>query len=138
MIQRVQSLILTAIVAISVIVFIIPLGEKVDDIGTVLSLNLYSHLELIALNSIACFLSIYTIMMYKKRPLQMKLCRLGSLVTVALLVMTFYTAEEMEGPGKVHYLIGTYLMAMQPVLFFVARKFIWKDEQLVKSADRIR
>lgn len=138
MIQRIQSLILVGVVAISVLVFFIPLGEKQDPTGTLQQLMVFNHIELIIINAIICAVSIYTILMYHKRTLQMKLCRLGSLVSVAHLVVAFLLAEEMVGDGKVHYLIGTYLTALQPVLFFVARKFIWKDEQLVKSADRIR
>jgi hypothetical protein len=138
MIQRIQSILLTLVIAISIILFFIPLGEKMDIQGALQNIQVKSHIELILIGIIICCIALYAILMYKKRPLQMKLCRLGLLMSVAQMVVVFLLAEEMPGEGKVHYLLGTYLTAIQPVLFFIARRFIWKDEQLVKSADRIR
>jgi hypothetical protein len=89
-------------------------------------------------NILVLIVAIAAIFNFKKRALQMKLCRLGSLISIALLVLAFYASESLVGEGKVLFQVGIYLNAVQPVLFFVARRYIHKDDLLVKSADRIR
>jgi hypothetical protein len=83
-------------------------------------------------------LSFATILLFKNRILQMRLCMIGSLLTLIMLVLVFYIADSMPGNGLVHYQLGTYILVLQLVLFFMARKFIRKDEIMVRAADRIR
>lgn len=144
MIQRIQSLFLAISLSISIATFLVPFGEKMDNAGKVHALTLMGdaadnpNYELILVNSLILLITMIAIFNFKKRAIQMKLCRLGSLLSIALLVLAFYASESLEGEGKVIYLAGTYLNALQPVLFFLARRFIHKDDLLVKSADRIR
>ncbi len=144
MIQRIQTLFLALSVAISISTFIVPFGEKMDNDGQMQTLSLIgdSVLELnyglILVNILVLIVGVTAIFNFKKRALQMKLCRLGSLISIALLVLAFYASESLIGEGKVLFLTGIYLNALQPVLFFIARRFIHKDDLLVKSADRIR
>lgn len=144
MIQRIQSLFLAISVAISIATFVVPLGEKMDNEGKMQTLSLMGdsvqgmNYGLILINILVLVVGITAIFNFKKRALQMKLCRLGSLISIALLVLAFYASESLVGEGKVLFLTGIYLNALQPVLFFIARRFIHKDDLLVKSADRIR
>ena len=144
MIQRIQSLFLAISVGISIATFMVPFGEKMDYEGKTYALTLIgnnsqdSNYELILVNILILLVAVAAIFNFKKRALQMKLCRLGSLLSIALLVLAFYASETLVGEGKVYYQLGTYLNALQPVLFFVARRFIHKDDWVVKSADRIR
>ncbi|MFM7767670.1 MAG: DUF4293 family protein, partial [Bacteroidota bacterium] len=93
---------------------------------------------LLLVNVLVLLVAVVAIFNFKRRALQMKLCRLGSLLSIALLVLAFYASESLVGEGKVVFLAGIYVNAIQPVLFFVARRYIHKDDLLVKSADRIR
>ncbi|MGR6086711.1 MAG: DUF4293 domain-containing protein [Arcticibacter sp.] len=144
MIQRIQSLFLAVSVAISIASFVVPFGEKMGSEGKTHSLTLMGdanqapNYELILVNILVLIVAIAAIFNFKKRALQMKLCRLGSLLSIALLVLAFYASESLVGEGKVLFQVGIYLNAVQPVLFFVARRYIHKDDLLVKSADRIR
>ena len=144
MIQRIQSLFLAVSLAISIASFVVPFGEKMDNDGKMHSLTLMGdanqapNYELILVNILVLIVAIAAIFNFKKRALQMKLCRLGSLLSIALLVLAFYASESLVGEGKVLFQVGIYLNAVQPVLFFVARRYIHKDDLLVKSADRIR
>jgi len=144
MIQRIQSLFLAVSVAISFASFVVPFGEKMVSEGKMQTLTLIGDAnqapsyELILVNILVLIVAIAAIFNFKKRALQMKLCRLGSLLSIALLVLAFYASESLIGEGKVLFQVGIYLNAVQPVLFFVARRYIHKDDLLVKSADRIR
>jgi hypothetical protein len=144
MIQRIQSLFLAISVGISIATFMIPFGEKMDSEGKKHTLNLMGDAnqvpsyELILVNTLVLLVAIAAVFNFKKRALQMKLCRLGSLLSIALLVLAFYASESLAGEGKVLFQFGIYLNAVQPVMFFVARRYIHKDDLLVKSADRIR
>jgi hypothetical protein len=98
----------------------------------------FQSIELTFLNSALLMLSFSTILLFKNRILQMRLCMIGSLLTLIMLVLVFYIADSMPGSGLVHYQLGTYILVLQLVLFFMARKFIRKDEIMVRAADRIR
>ncbi|MFM7053630.1 MAG: DUF4293 domain-containing protein [Bacteroidota bacterium] len=144
MIQRIQSLFLVISVAISASTFILPFGEKMDSEGQMQMLSLLGNATqepnygLLLVNLLVLLVAVVAIFNFKRRALQMKLCRLGSLLSIALLVLVFYASESLVGEGKVVFLAGIYVNAIQPVLFFVARRYIHKDDLLVKSADRIR
>ncbi|MFM7177822.1 MAG: DUF4293 domain-containing protein [Bacteroidota bacterium] len=144
MIQRIQSLFLVISVAISASTFILPFGEKMDSEGQMQMLSLLGNATqepnygLLLVNLLVLLVAVVAIFNFKRRALQMKLCRLGSLLSIALLVLAFYASESLVGEGKVVFLAGIYVNAIQPVLFFVARRYIHKDDLLVKSADRIR
>ncbi|MFM7823035.1 MAG: DUF4293 family protein [Bacteroidota bacterium] len=144
MIPRIQSLFLAISAAISISSFVLPFGEKMDIEGQMQMLSLLGNATqepnygLLLVNVLVLLVAVVAIFNFKRRALQMKLCRLGSLLSIALLVLAFYASESLVGEGKVVFLAGIYVNAIQPVLFFVARRYIHKDDLLVKSADRIR
>ncbi len=159
MIQRVQTLFLLGVVIISIVLFFLPLSQKTivnESTGTTETYTL--HLDkisqsvsgesdntltktfaLLAVNLALLLLTAYTIFMFKNRALQIRLCTFGSLLIAVLLVLIFYYADGM-GTKQVKpvYLPGIYLVAVQVLLLMLSRRFIRKDEMLVKAADRIR
>ena len=90
----------------------------------------------------AALVMLFSITRYKNRMTQVKLNALFSLITAATLVGTYlYTskANALFDPAiQGTFLIGFYLPIVAMLNNFLANRFIRKDEQLVRSADRIR
>jgi hypothetical protein len=154
MIQRIQSLFLLGVSLISIGLFFIPFSEKtgIDAItgqeyhielclsgffnGTGAT-DLYS-MGLLIINLLILSGSVYTIFLFRNRAAQMRLCMFLGLLATVELILVFYLSDQLEGGSQVHYLTGTYLVAVQVFLLLGARRSIRKDEILVRSADRIR
>jgi hypothetical protein len=70
----------------------------------------------------------------------MKLCRLILILIFVTIGLLFYTADAISSglDQKVVYKIGTYLPLLQVIFIFLAHQAIKKDDELVKSADRLR
>lgn len=83
------------------------------------------------------------IMLYKRRPIQYRVVRLGFLAFLAYAVYLFFAIDSIAGtvfedqPRILHH-IGFYLPVAALPLCFLAVRGIKKDEALVKSLDRIR
>lgn len=90
------------------------------------------------LTSLAALLAIIEIGLYKNRVLQMKIGALNSvLMTVALGFMTYFVLQlQKELSGS--FGLGIFILAVAMVANVLARRFINKDEKLVRSVDRIR
>ena len=82
-------------------------------------------------------ITLYTIFIYKHRLQQMKLCLyliLGTLLSLLMGIYNLFTTNYTE----YHFGFGTYLITIIVMLYISAYFFIKKDENLVKSADRLR
>jgi len=87
---------------------------------------------------VACF----SIFKFKKRPLQLKLGMLNTLLLCGVLGTIFYyqnTANNIFDPEKYgQFKIGFFLPVIALLFNILANKFIRKDEKLVKSVERMR
>lgn len=163
MIQRIQTLYLTTVMLISLVLFIpsVPfafvesarsnefnMSLSVSDVTTkwVSIHKPPSYLSLLILNACVMLLALITIFKYKKRMQQGNLCLLNILIVLLLFAAMWYFSEwyfsdvikhKMAEPD-VTYLWGFYLPPVQVVLLYFAGKAIRRDEDLVRSADRIR
>ena len=85
---------------------------------------------------------LFSISRYKNRMPQVKLNALFSLITAGTLMGSYYfisKANALFDPQvQGTFLIGFYLPIAAMLNNFLANRFIRKDEQLVRSADRIR
>jgi hypothetical protein len=149
MIQRIQSVLLFDIVILSVLTLFFPFVQYQSG-DTVLAMSLMpqsiapgiSQLVYIpsALNIIVPLFSLYVISQYKDRPKQAKLARVLLLLILALLTamlaINFHEGEQ-TGWTKT-YLWPSFLPIASAISAFLAARFIKKDEELVRSADRIR
>lgn len=91
------------------------------------------------LNFLVLSLSLITIFQFKKRPLQYKVSNLLALLNVFIIGLFFLLPYMKEGfTGTVSFTYGAFLPILSIVCSFFAAHFIKKDEQLVRSADRIR
>jgi len=149
MIQRVQTLFLLAIVALSLLLFFFPFAQiNIGDSKYLLTLMPGCLKALvkpfiyvpIALNGIIILLSLYTISKYKRRKKQMKFAQLLMLLSAFLIgsLFTLNFIKPGEIPSIIDYKPVVFVSAINVVLAFLARWFIKKDDDLVKSADRIR
>jgi len=144
MIQRIQSVYLfIAAVVSGVLLFVFNLwtlksGEKV------MVLDLISN-ESILLKTIplayfgSAILSLIAIFLFKNRQLQFVFGRLNMLMNLYLLGVLIYVSQMVSGEMEVSEKgIGMFLPTIAVLLLVMANKAIKKDEDLVKSVDRLR
>lgn len=144
MIQRIQSVYLfIAAVVSGVLLFVFNLwtlksGEKV------MVLDLISN-ESILLKTIplayfgSAILSLIAIFLFKNRQLQFVFGRLNMLMNLYLLGVLIYVSQTVSGEMEVSEKgIGMFLPTIAVLLLVMANKAIKKDEDLVKSVDRLR
>ncbi|TCP28452.1 uncharacterized protein DUF4293 [Tenacibaculum skagerrakense] len=143
MIQRIQSIYL-------LLVGIISGGLTfVFNLWSTAATKIYS-LDLLATNSvvekivpvlffISALLAIITIFLFKNRKLQFVLGRLNILTNLFLLGVLVYLSLTLSGEASVSEKgIGMFFPVIIIVLLVLANKAIKKDEDLVKSVDRLR
>jgi len=137
MIQRIQTLYLFLVVVISGgLPFIFPLWQ--DELGENSIFFTKSIIHTI-LFGLSFTLSLFSIFEYKKRQNQFVLNRLNILLNLILLGLFVYRSLRL--PGEEIYSkkgIGIFFPILIIVLLVLANRSIKKDEELVKSADRLR
>ena len=138
MIQRIQSIyLLLAIVSSGVLPIFLPLytlksGEEV---------SVYSNLAYVFLFVFSTMLSIMSLFSYKKRKNQFVFGRLNIILNFILLGLFIYRSLNVSGEAFTEVSekgIGMVLPLVSIVLLSLANRAIRKDEDLVKSADRLR
>jgi hypothetical protein len=153
MMQRVQSLFLFVVLALSVATLFMPLasfsGDKslelfclhAKEIGSGNTIDSIQTWPLLTIMALVVLLTLLIIFSYKSRLRQIKLCRLSmilNLVFIVLIVFWYMDALEIYTGGKMKITIGTVLPLISIVLLFLSQRSIKKDEELVKSTDRLR
>ena len=147
MIQRVQSLLLLVVSICSACLLVFPFMSY-ENLFNSFTLSVtkqpymtpwYYIAEILNLGIlIGSFICIF---IYKNRRLQMKIAAALGLASVALLAILLFTKiaiiEDFLG-GTRNILWPCFLPALSMILLFMARAFIKKDDNLVRSADRIR
>lgn len=150
MIQRIQTLYLLGIIALVVLSYYLPMAELFNTAG---QNDWYSLRGLSSgkagqgLNEIITFLSgmvvgasLITIFLYKRRKGQMRACILLIIVLVLMNVLLFIQIGLLkQALGMMaNYKFASVLPLVAAVLAFMAYRAIKKDEDLVKSYDRLR
>lgn len=136
MIQRIQTLyMLVSIAAMVVLYFLFPTFSTVDT-PNLLQANSPVMLGLLIGSVILTLLSIIS---YKTRQRQFVLNRLAILLNFVLLGVFVY--QSLTAPGE-NYLsekgVGMFMPIISIVFLVLANKAIKRDEDLVKSVDRLR
>ena len=143
MIQRKQSIFLALVVILFVVLFFLPvytINPVTNIAGQASGKLLFIPLLLIPMGFIA-LLAIVAIFMYKNRPLQIRICRAGLIISLLMTVMAIIFPQFfVHGlpQGAISATAGAYLLPANIILFALAAFFIKKDEDLVKAADRLR
>lgn len=150
MLQRIQTIFLFLITVFSVLQLFVPFQTITTYESTqhlYLSPAKYNestqaiiHLPLI-ICALITLLSLLAIFMFKKRSLQMKLCTILALLSFALTSSLFlftYSKPEENHETVISYNLAAFIPLINIILAFIAKRFIKRDDELVKSADRIR
>ncbi|SHI43095.1 protein of unknown function [Hymenobacter daecheongensis DSM 21074] len=158
MIQRIQSVFLLLLALAMLSVLFLPLWSKLDPLSnqelvlTATKLT-YAHADagmsvptptyIIAVLAVAsAAVALFEIFQFRNRFLQLKLGILNFLLIVATIGASFYfsgVGEKMLNikiPGT--FEAGFYLPTLALMLNLLANRFIRRDEQLVRSIDRLR
>jgi len=161
MIQRIQSVyLLLAFISLSLL-FLFPVLEySAPDKGTgpVLTHKLYAFEETVdnpvtktnpdyktfytenSLVIVLCMLFVLAaIFFYTKRKRQMAFCWLAILCMLIATVLIYFRIKPNEVPASLKRLgIGAFPLSVSMLLTVFARRSIKKDEDLIRSADRLR
>mgnify|MGYP000912066820 CR=1 FL=1 len=143
MIQRIQTLYLLAASVISgALIFVFHLWKINETDQYVLDLFANERFLMKAipfLFILSSLLSFVTIFLFKDRKLQFVLGRVNLLMNLFLLVVLIYLSLTLSGETAVSEKgIGMFLPILAILLIVLANKAIKKDEDLVKSVDRLR
>ncbi|MBX0333785.1 DUF4293 domain-containing protein [Pontibacter sp. HSC-14F20] len=165
MIQRIQTVFLALIVVAMVSLLFLPLWSKVDittgeevvltawslffqtvnEQGEAVQAGAQTGTSTIAIGILAIVaagVALYEIFQYKSRLNQMKFGLINSMVLIALFGTSFYYANYvgngMASGNEGNYEAGFYMPILALLLNALANRFIKRDEDLVRSADRLR
>lgn len=137
MIQRIQTIyLLLAFVVTGILLFFIPLWTMKDG-KEFYFMQSQVYTILLGLSTTLTLLSIVS---YKKRQNQFVIGRLNIILNLILLGLFVYRSLNLSGetPAVSEKGIGMFLPVVTIVLLVLANKAIKKDEDLVKSVDRLR
>jgi cytochrome c biogenesis factor len=139
MLQRIQTLYMTlSVLVTSALPFVFELWTlKTDNQATAVFITTSAlYLSLFGLVTLLTIISIFS---FKKRQNQFVLNRLTMIFNFILLGFFVYRSLNLPGETMVSEKgIGMFLPAISIVLLVLANKAIKKDEDLVKSVDRLR
>ncbi|HSD14241.1 MAG TPA: DUF4293 domain-containing protein [Flavobacterium sp.] len=136
MIQRIQTVYLfLAFVCSGVLSFVLPLWEDMQ------GKDFYARQDIAysAIFGLCTTLALVSIVSFKKRQNQFVMNRLNIILNFILLGLFVYRLLSLSGETTVSEKgIGMFLPVISIVLLVLANKAIKKDEDLVKSVDRLR
>ncbi len=154
MIMRIQTLYLLAVVVIMGLLSLFPIAYFETTLnGLSFSLAGFSNPDMLSgldvppwwipgiVALLAAAFSIISILMYKKRLMQIRINRYILMLNILLIASIFYIADRtaaLEMVTKHAYSLGAYLSLAPPVLVYLATAGIRRDEKRVRAADRLR
>lgn len=154
MIQRIQTVYLLIIVALMIATLFLPLtvlqaGESLcsfdaSGISTMLTDQpelLYPTWGLFALTAIIALISLITIVLYRKRILQIRLCIFNAILMLGfygLYAFYVWTVSKDLGDVDITGKIALTFPFISLILNYLAIRNIGADEALVRSLDRLR
>lgn len=146
MIQRIQTVLLFLAAVLLGLQFVFPYAEAASGISGSLADGLFSVNDRAGLQintGLALALAVIAIFLYKNRPAQSRITTLaifaGTILAVSVATQCFILIREAGSDVvNIHYRPGIALPAISVLLLWIANRFIRKDEELVRSSDRLR
>ena len=157
MLQRIQTIFLVFVVILGILFSFLPAlgftGFEIEYIMNAYKTTLEGNDEVVILKNMGVgvmqglvfFVALVTIFLYKNRTLQIKLGKLNILLIslqIAAIVMYSDTVKTAMGESTkdiiVSFKIGSFIPVISLILTYLAIRFIKKDENLVRAADRLR
>lgn len=153
MLQRIQTVYLLIIVALTVAMLFLPLavlqsGDQLfcfDATGISTLANqselVYPTWGLFVLTAIIALLALFTIFLFKKRMLQIRLCIFNAILMLGIYGMVAFFIWNLEGQldevtFSVKFALSFPIISL--ILDYLAIRNIGADEALVRSLDRLR
>jgi 4-amino-4-deoxy-L-arabinose transferase-like glycosyltransferase len=142
MIQRIQSIYLLIVIALSAVLpFVFKLWEGLKK--DVYALDLFSESPFLAklvpvFFFITALIALIAIFKFKNRKLQFVLGRIIILINLFLLGILMYLSLTIPGEVSSEKGIGMFIPIVVVLFAVLANKAIKNDEDLVKSVDRLR
>ncbi|MFA7446069.1 MAG: DUF4293 domain-containing protein [Flavobacteriaceae bacterium] len=135
MIQRIQTLYLALVVVISgILPFVFPLWKENG-----VAFYFMQDTKYIALFGLGVALAVLSISNYKKRQQQFVMNRLNIILNLILLGLFVYRSLNLSGESfDSEKGIGLFLPIASIVFLVLANRAVKRDEELVKSVDRLR
>lgn len=144
MIQRIQSIFLLLAAGASLGLFGLPLASgKATAQNALLAdgvFNLNDHIGLMIAFAGAGALALIALLLFKNRPLQLRLSLISLLFVLGGIGFGAYLLFTQAGEAidALNIGLGTFLPLLAIILILMANRFIKKDEKLVRSMDRLR
>jgi len=154
MIQRIQTVYLLIAEILIGALFFVPFAEIAGKEGSIYRFDIkgiylegvqkseiiYSSLPLVLLWAVSLILILITIFLYKNRILQMKISTINIFILLGLGGLIFYYVWSGAKLLMGVYSLTIYLVfpVIAAILIYLAIRAISKDEELVRSIDRIR
>lgn len=160
MLQRIQTVLLFAMIVFTVVLYFVPIFIIKNDISTIIFGALGTKVQNVAgtaaggninllvagVAGLALLSTTFTIINFKNRPLQLKLSLFNTFIYLSLLAAMIYSqsgftdkyAKLMIG-AKSSYSFGFFVPAICLILNMISSRFIRRDEKTVKDAfERLR
>ena len=136
MIQRIQSIYLLIVTILSIAICFYPYASINGTELTYCSSIIYG-----GLSTVIPLVTLFTIFLFKKRILQLRLCSFASILMlfqVIYMVASFFIAGKDMPEGSNHLYFPVVVPIINIILTYLAIRGIGKDEAMVRAADRLR
>ena len=136
MIQRIQTLwlLLASIFAFASVKLPFYFGS-LEVPGPTVTITPYDNFMLLVFVIATALMALVSIFLFSNRSLQIKMCVVGLVLSLANLMHYFLYMKNFKSGGLSLYSILSFLV---PVFFILAIRSIYKDQKLLKSLDRLR
>ena len=136
MIQRIQTLwlLLASICAFASVKLPFYFGS-IEVPGPTVTITPYDNFMLLVFVIATALMALVSIFLFSNRSLQIKMCVVGLVLSLANLMHYFLYMKNFKTGGLSLYSALSFLV---PVFFILAIIGIYKDQKLLKSLDRLR
>lgn len=135
MIQRIQTIYLVLAAGVSgAVCLLVPYGVTTNGDA----LYAYENPLVFGTFMFSALLSLITVFVFKNRKLQFVLGRINIILNLILLGVFVYWSLNTPGGNDPMKGVGKFIPVISIVLLVMANKAIKRDEDLVKSVDRLR
>ena len=157
MLQRIQTIFLVLVIILGILFSFSPILEysfndltyvmnayksvSIGDTSQIISKNMGTGV----LQGLVIIITIIVVLLYTNRPIQIKLCKLNILLIalqIAAIVMYNDVAKTAISANteniELSFKFGAIIPIISLIMCYLAIHFIKKDDELVRSADRLR
>jgi hypothetical protein len=136
MIQRMQSLWLLLAASAAMLSLKFPFYIGTNESGQAsYSLTGTETIPIIIATVVICTISFISIFLYRSRPMQLKLCFVGILAEVVLILLYQNKTTGFTAGG---YALSSILQPCILLFFLLAARGIRSDEKLIRDSERLR